>query len=1060
MNTGTGELPNDRLVHEIVERELFVRRSNTDRVLAALLAAEAIAAVVVALLITPYTWNGVQSQTHFHVWSAACLGFLFAALPIFLAIYRPGNALTRHVIAAFQILFSSLFIHLSGGRIETHFHIFVSLALLVFYRDWRVLITASVITAIDHLVRGVLWPQSVFGMLTANPMRAVEHIAWVLVEDLLLSLAIADKLKSLHLSTRRNMEFERLKQSFDRRVAVKTAELLAAFESKEMQLSDIAALRQALDQHVLLSIADGDGKIVEINSGFSRVTGYALEDVKGHNYELFNSGVHSPAFWNEMWQQVNSGVPWRNDICNRAKDGSLYWADAITVPQVRENGSVERYISLWFDITDKKRAEESSRIANERYQLLAAAVDRSPDCIVVTDLHGNVRFANPAARQLDQLFGHDLHIGSKALLFTHGLVDPGILESLVDCVKSGNVFHQQFDCRMGGVGMLFERENLLAELPVKTLQVTASPLVDEAGVIVGILIAKHDISDDVKRQRTLEEITSALDAATDCVFMSDALTHRFVYVNQGAIKHVGYSAEEMQSMRLCDIDSALNPSAYDQLIAAVTESPGTSVTVRSEHQHRSGRRVPVEISLQFIPKIGKSGRFLAIVRDITEQLHAEKALQLAKEQAESSSRAKSEFLANMSHEIRTPMTAILGFADLLDTDEDYSNNKTLATNAIQTIRANANHLITIINDILDMSKIEAGKMTVERIDISPRKIVEEVISLLRPRAIGQGIALDLKYDTQIPRTIQSDPTRLRQILLNLMGNAIKFTEVGSVSLNVSFSAEETNRKMEFRVTDTGIGMTPEQCNAICKFDSFSQADGSTTRRFGGTGLGLRISNSLAKMLGGSIAISSEIGKGSTFVVSVAVGNYEMGDLHELDDLAKASAATTTTADDTTSPAASEVRDAKPLAGMKILLAEDGPDNQRLIQFHLRKAGADVVLAENGLIAVELIEMDPDQFDVVFMDMQMPELDGYAATKRLRDWGYPYPIIALTAHAMESDRQKCLDAGCNSYTTKPIVREELIRYAKQYGNQSASAKPQLLHATLHPAMQSIDVSRVP
>lgn len=1046
MTTGTGEIPNDGLVEELVQRELFLRRCNTDRLLAGLLAIEAVAAVVVALVVSPHSWSGVHSRTHFHVWSALGLGFLFAALPTYLAVYYPGQRLTRHVISAFQILFSSLFIHLSGGRIETHFHIFVSLALLVFYRDWRVLVTATVITTIDHLIRGVLWPQSMFGMLTANPTRALEHITWVIVEDLLLAVGISDRLKHLHVLTRRNMEFEGLKRSFDRRVAKKTAELLAAFQIKETQLGDIAALRQALDRHVLLSIADSDGIIVDINSGFSQATGYSLEDVKGNSYHLFDSGVHPKDFWDDMWAQVNNGQPWRNDICNRAKDGSLYWADAIMVPQLKANGTVERYISLWFDITDKKKAEESSRIANERYQLLAAAVDRSPDCIVVTDLSGTVRFANPAARQLDRMFGHELQIGSKALLFVKGLVDHTLIDDLVDCVKGGNIFHQHFNCRMSPQGMMFEREDLRADQPMKTLQVTASPLVNEAGEIEGILIAKHDVSDDVKRQRTLEEITSALDAATDCIFIADAKTHRFVYANHGAMKHVGYSLEEMQSIRLCDIDSALGPSDYDQLITAVIESPGTSVSIRSEHLHRSGRRIPVEMSMQFIPKIGQDGRFLAIVRDITEQLNAEHALQLAKEQAESSSRAKSEFLANMSHEIRTPMTAILGFADLLDTDEDYSNNKALATNAVQTIRSNANHLITIINDILDMSKIEAGKMTVEKIEVSPKKIIEEVISLLRPRAQGQGIGLELKYESQIPRTIESDPTRLRQILLNLMGNAIKFTEVGSVELNVSFLGDKERPLLQFRVKDTGIGMTPEQCEAISKFDSFSQADGSMTRRFGGTGLGLRISNSLARMLGGSITVSSEIGNGSTFTVTVAVGRYEMEEAStNIDQPGSLVSIDSTPRETASSPSAAA--DNRPLSGLKILLAEDGPDNQRLILFHLRKAGADVVLAENGLIAVELIELDPDQFDMVFMDMQMPELDGYQATKRLRDWGYPYPIIALTAHAMESDRKKCIDSGCNGYTTKPIVREELIQLARQYGTVAASARPQILQTTV-------------
>ena len=243
-------------------------------------------------------------------------------------------------------------------------------------------------------------------------------------------------------------------------------------------------------------------------------------------------------------------------------------------------------------------------------------------------------------------------------------------------------------------------------------------------------------------------------------------------------------------------------------------------------------------------------------------------LQEARFLAEASNNSKSEFLANMSHEIRTPMTAILGFADLLESD--FSKDASQTTHAIQTIRSNANHLLAIINDILDMSKIDAGKMIVEEIKLSPSQIVEEVVSLMRPRAIGKGVDIQIVYETAIPARIKSDPTRLRQILLNLVGNAIKFTEVGSIIVNTAF--QKDSGQMRFRIVDTGIGMSPQQRDSIARFDAFSQADGSTTREFGGTGLGLRISNSFATMLGGSIHIESTLGKGSIFTLTVSAGD--------------------------------------------------------------------------------------------------------------------------------------------------------------------------------------------
>jgi PAS domain S-box-containing protein len=573
-------------------------------------------------------------------------------------------------------------------------------------------------------------------------------------------------------------------------------------------------------------------------------------------------------------------------------------------------------------------------------------------------------------------------------------------------------------------------------------------LLDEDGQADGILIATRDISEEVARQRSLEEITTAMDAAKDCVFVFDADSLQFGYANQGAIKQVGYSFDEMRQMTPLDITSPPYKIPFRSTIKPLLDSPGAAASFRSEHQHRDGRLIPVEISLQLIPGVGRNGRFIAIVRDIAEQLAAEQELKAAKEQAEASSRSKSEFLANMSHEIRTPMTAILGFADLLDTDGNLTNDPALATNAIQTIRSNANHLLTIINDILDMSKIEAGRMTLEHIDMSPAQIVEEVASLMQPRAIGKGIVVQLCYDTHLPVMIKSDPTRLRQILLNLVGNAIKFTESGGVCVHTSLNRDA--KQMQFRVVDSGIGMTSQQCETISKFEAFSQADGSMTRQFGGTGLGLRISNALAEMLGGKIVVESEKDKGSTFTVTISTGDLEGISFIEPEKiplLKNANGGKPHTIDGT-SPA-----NQQPLLGLRVLLAEDGPDNQRLISYHLKKAGAEVTIAENGRIAAELVEKAPLQFDVVLMDMQMPELDGYGATKRLRAGGYRRPIVALTAHAMEGDQRKCLDAGCDDYATKPINRQLLIEVTERYGRRKSE-----VDAECHPTiLQNIGIS---
>jgi PAS domain S-box-containing protein len=389
--------------------------------------------------------------------------------------------------------------------------------------------------------------------------------------------------------------------------------------------------------------------------------------------------------------------------------------------------------------------------------------------------------------------------------------------------------------------------------------------------------------------------------------------------------------------------------------------------------------------------------------------------------AENANLAKSEFLANMSHEIRTPMTAILGYADILaKTFESHSE----ANDAVNTIRHNGRHLLTIVNDILDMSKIEARQMTTERMTTSPAALLNEVISLMHERATAKNVPLVLQCEGPLPETIESDPTRLRQILLNLLGNAIKFTSSGNVTILVSLTNTEASPALRIQVRDTGIGMTPDQCVKLLQFEAFSQADTSTTREFGGTGLGLRISDALAKLLGGKIEVQSTLGVGSTIGVTVDIGDIStvpMLDSYPLEKVGNLPASSTDGTD----------QDNAPLRGMWILLVEDGLDNQRLLSFLLRKAGADVEIAENGEVAVARLESSEREFDVILMDMQMPILDGYAATRLLRDRGYELPIIALTAHAMSEDRAKCLDAGCDDFLTKPIDRDLLIDTCRKW-----------------------------
>ena len=390
------------------------------------------------------------------------------------------------------------------------------------------------------------------------------------------------------------------------------------------------------------------------------------------------------------------------------------------------------------------------------------------------------------------------------------------------------------------------------------------------------------------------------------------------------------------------------------------------------------------------------------------------------EAAESANQAKSLFLANMSHEIRTPLTAVLGFAENL-LEPDCTVNERIA--ATETILRNGHHLLQLINDILDLSKIEAERLEIERLRFSPGELVAEVISALRVRADSKQIDLTLAYEGPIPDSIESDPTRLRQILMNLISNAIKFTERGQVCVRMKMidargelcraTIAGESLRLQCDVVDSGIGMSAEQLARL--FAPFMQADESMTRRFGGTGLGLSISRRLARLLGGDILVSSQIGIGSTFSVQIEAGLPVDVAWHDRpSSIGKPSYPMVRTTD---------VR----LTG-HVLLAEDGPDNQLLIGSFLRKQGADVTIVDNGRKAVDTAMASlraGNPFRIVLMDMQMPVLDGYAAARELRSRGWTRPILALTANVMQGDRQKCLEAGCNDFATKPINRAGLI-----------------------------------
>ncbi len=464
--------------------------------------------------------------------------------------------------------------------------------------------------------------------------------------------------------------------------------------------------------------------------------------------------------------------------------------------------------------------------------------------------------------------------------------------------------------------------------------------------------------------------------------------------------YADYSFEEIvealgASDRLLILKKPFDPVEVRQLAVALTEK--WNLIQRDRERMAELRRAEQE------------AREYAAALERTNQ-----ALEEATRQAQAASKAKSVFLANMSHEIRTPMTGLLGYGELICYAAIPLEDRLRYG---EIIRKSGNHLLTVLNDILDISKIESGRMELNSREVEPAEIAREVFSLMRTQAEDKGLGIALEWVDPIPRVIQSDPQRMRQVLINLVGNAIKFTERGWVKLRVGTeAAQDGGAYLRFDVVDTGIGVDAKHLPTL--FEAFSQADTSPTREAGGTGLGLAISKRLALMLNGSILVASEVGKGSTFSLRLhldALDTYELIQPADAPDLKRE-----------TPPAEQQ------LAG-RVLLVEDGQVNQLLISTVLSKAGAEVEVADDGRSGCRMVREARAKgvpYDLILMDMQMPVMDGYQAAEVLRREGVETPIVALTAHAMAGDRQRCIAAGCSDYATKPIDRLALIALCRR------------------------------
>lgn len=695
----------------------------------------------------------------------------------------------------------------------------------------------------------------------------------------------------------------------------------------------------------------------------------------------------------ELARCRRAGEPF--DLCYRLRAGDGHWRlvrdSGGPVPAGEERGGTLQGVIL--DLTEALTSEAVSA-----HSVLRAL----PLAVLQLDAEGAITDANFQAEHLLGLTRVQLQGRELAALRAGDASMPGGLRRPVG---GGRVVEWDYWHPAGRLRAIEERRQRLAD-----------------GVEVVVLT---DASHRRDESNWLRRLSQAAEQASEAIVITD-LAANIEYVNQAMVVTSGYARDELIGRNSRLLQSGLTPTSRyrDLWLNLMAGKPwrGFFNNRRKDGSHY----IEFAVITPVRDTAGRITHFLAVKEDVTEkrrmgedlrryrehldELVAQRTQELerAKQMAETASHAKSAFLATMSHEIRTPMNAILGFTDLLMETGLDSEQHAFA----RTIRTSGDALLTLLNDLLDFSKIEAGRLDLEQVPFAPATIAREVCTLVRPRVGTRAIAIRCRIEPQLPAQLRGDPGRFRQVLVNLMDNAVKFTHAGEVELALfADGADAAGIDLHATVRDTGIGIPADKLEAI--FAAFRQADDSTTREYGGTGLGLSICRRIAELMGGRVWAESRPGQGSTFhfTARLAPGAGEAVTAPAPVSAAAAVASTSTGAS------------GRPA---RVLLAEDNPVNRRLAEILLTRAGCTVTTAVTGRQAVDLCMRSAEGFDLILMDVQMPELDGLAATAELRGRGCTgVPIVAMTAGALQGDRERCLAAGMNDYLAKPVRAEQLL-----------------------------------
>jgi PAS domain S-box-containing protein len=779
----------------------------------------------------------------------------------------------------------------------------------------------------------------------------------------------------------------------------------------EETIRRLATIVESSDDAILAK--DLSGTILSWNTGALRIYGYAVEEAVGNSISIIVPPARSDE-QRQLVERIGRGDRVAHfETVRRRKDGRQIHVSLTLSPLLDAQGRVVGASEIVRDITARKEAEKLHVKERER---LISALDDLPAIVFMEAPNYTIPFANKRFRQI---FGDPANRPCYEIL--HGRDRP-CEPCLSFCnfpVRSPQISERNI---AGGRTLMVYQDVISSEN-------TGNVILTVGFDITASKQAEAALRASEAKYRRLYESMEDSYATVD-------MDGRFQEFNDAFCRMTGYDPEQLRTMRYADITPEKWRGIEGEIMEKQVLARGYSDIYEKEYRRQDGSLLAVELRTFLLRNdAGEPYGMGAIVRDITDRKRVAEEMALARAAAEAANVAKSQFLANMSHEIRTPMNAILGMTELA-LSEDLPPS---VQDYLQTTKDSADALLELLDEVLDLSRIEAGHFELESVPCNPRHIVEKVVKILAQRASEKGLELRCEISPCMPEQLIGDPLRLRQVLMNLVGNAIKFTHEGHVAIRLEVESQQGDDvRLKFSVIDTGIGIAAEEQQRI--FAPFTQADASTTRHYGGSGLGLAISNFLVGLMGGRLSVESQPGHGSTFFFTASLraeSNIALSD--ETSHLEGGPHRPLLHQDRTDMGHVSEVTPPKSATrSLRILLAEDTPANQKLVVRILSKRGHTVETASNGQEALDLLRQR--NFDLVLMDVQMPLMDGFQATAAIRLWNNPkacIPVVAITAHALKGDQERCLAAGMDAYISKPINGGELVELVERMAVPSAA-----------------------